>query len=58
VQSDAAGRTYAAYGGIDIASSLLWLWAVEDVRSDSWDTGGAVLCLAGTLVIPLGHHPA
>ncbi len=58
VESDAAGRTYAAYGGIYIASSLLWLWAVEGMRPDRWDVCGAVLCLAGTLVILLGHRSA
>ena len=58
VESDAAGRTYAAYGGIYIASSLLWLWAVEGMRPDRWDLGGAALCLAGTVVILLGHRSA
>ncbi|MGI4954827.1 MAG: YnfA family protein [Janthinobacterium lividum] len=58
VDSDAAGRAYAAYGGIYIAASLLWLWAVEGVRPDGWDVGGAALCLAGTLVILFGHRPA
>jgi small multidrug resistance family-3 protein len=28
VPSEAAGRTYAAYGGIYIVASLLWLWLV------------------------------
>ena len=32
VGSDAAGRTYAAYGGVYIASSLLWQWVIEDAR--------------------------
>ena len=34
VDSEAAGRTYAAYGGIYICASLLWLWGVEGVRPD------------------------
>lgn len=58
VQSDAAGRAYAAYGGIYIAASLLWLWAVEDLRPDRWDLIGAALCLAGMGVILLGSRPA
>jgi small multidrug resistance family-3 protein len=29
VEAAAAGRAYAAYGGIYIAASLLWLWSVE-----------------------------
>ena len=58
VESDAAGQTYAAYGGIYIGSSLVWLWAVEAVRPDRWDLGGAALCLAGTVVILLGRRSA
>src|SRR5690606_25099108 len=47
VDAAAAGRAYAAYGGIYIVSSLLWLWAVEKVSPDRWGLIGAVLCLAG-----------
>ena len=54
VDSDAAGRAYAAYGGIYICASLAWLWAVEGVRPDRWDVGGAALCLIGTCIILLG----
>ncbi|MCH8156671.1 MAG: YnfA family protein [Nitrospinae bacterium] len=49
-----AGRTYAAYGGVYIAASLLWLWAVEGQRPDRWDLLGAVVCLAGACVILFG----
>lgn len=49
--SDFADRAYAAYGGIYIAASLVWLWAVEGQRPDSWDAGGAVLCLVGAAII-------
>ncbi|TCM16916.1 small multidrug resistance family-3 protein [Novosphingobium sp. PhB165] len=58
VDSDNAGRAYAAYGGIYITSALLWLWAVEGVRPDRWDLGGAALCLAGAAAILLGPHRA
>ena len=58
VDSDAAGRAYAAYGGIYITSALLWLWIVEGVRPDRWDLGGALLCLAGAAVILFGPHRA
>lgn len=51
VQSDAAGRAYAAYGGIYIAASLCWLWAVEGMRPDRWDLVGAAICLAGMAII-------
>ncbi|OLP58689.1 hypothetical protein BJF93_17845 [Xaviernesmea oryzae] len=54
VESEAAGRAFAAYGGIYIAASLLWLWTVEGQRPDLWDLGGAALCLAGTAVILFG----
>ncbi len=49
--TDAAGRAYAAYGGIYIAASLLWLWSIEGVRPDRWDVAGAAICLAGASVI-------
>ena len=58
VDSDAAGRAYAAYGGIYICASLLWLWSVEGVRPDRWDVGGAALCLIGTCVILLAPRGA
>jgi small multidrug resistance family-3 protein len=54
VDALAAGRAYAAYGGVYIASSLAWLWLVEGVRPDRWDGLGAALCLAGTVVILAG----
>ncbi|MDB5520512.1 MAG: hypothetical protein JWQ82_109, partial [Tardiphaga sp.] len=51
VESDAAGRAYAAYGGVYIAASLLWLWIVEQQRPDRWDASGAVVCLIGAGII-------
>jgi small multidrug resistance family-3 protein len=51
-----AGRAYAAYGGIYIASSLLWLWVVEGVRPDRWDLTGVSLCLVGMGVILFAPH--
>ena len=50
-EADAAGRTYAAYGGIYIGASLLWLWIAEGIRPDRWDLVGAAFCLVGTGVI-------
>jgi small multidrug resistance family-3 protein len=52
--SAAAGRAYAAYGGIYIAASLAWLWGIEGLRPDRWDMAGAALCLAGAVVIIAG----
>ena len=54
VDSAAAGRAYAAYGGVYIVASLGWLWAVEGVRPDRWDVTGSVFCLIGAALILLG----
>ena len=51
VELDAAGRAYAAYGGIYIAASLAWLWTVEGLRPDRWDALGAMICLIGAGII-------
>jgi len=58
IDTDFAGRAYAAYGGVYIASSLLWLWAVEGMRPDRWDLTGATICLLGAAIILLGPRPA
>lgn len=51
VDSDAAGRAYAAYGAVYICASLGWLWAVEGTRPDRWDAIGALVCLIGAGII-------
>jgi small multidrug resistance family-3 protein len=51
IDSPAAGRAYAAYGGVYIASSLTWLWMIEGVRPDRWDLLGALVCLVGAAII-------
>ncbi len=53
-----AGRAFAAYGGVYIAASLAWLWAVEGARPDRWDAAGAALCLAGAAIILFGPRQA
>jgi small multidrug resistance family-3 protein len=58
VDSDAAGRAYAAYGGIYITASICWLWAIEGQRPDQWDISGALICIAGAAVILLAPRPA
>ena len=58
VDSPAAGRAYAAYGGVYIAGSLLWLWAIEGIRPDRWDLLGATICLAGAALILFGPRTA
>ena len=49
--ADAAGRAYAAYGGVYVAASLLWLWLAEGFRPDRWDLLGAAICIGGASVI-------
>lgn len=58
VDSEHAGRTYAAYGGVYIVSALLWLWIVESTRPDRWDLIGAAVCLAGAAIILFGPRAA
>ena len=53
IPSDAAGRAYAAYGGVYIAASILWLWLAEGQRPDRWDLTGLVVCLIGSMIILL-----
>ena len=49
--ADFAGRAYAAYGGIYIVASLVWLWVIEGRSPDQWDIAGAALCIAGAAII-------
>jgi small multidrug resistance family-3 protein len=49
-----AGRTYAAYGGVYVAASLVWLWLVEGQLPNTYDLVGVALCLAGTATIIFG----
>ena len=51
VDSAAAGRAYAAYGGVYIAASLAWLRIVEGFQPDRWDVSGIVICMVGATVI-------
>src|SRR3546814_18988750 len=54
VDSNAAGRAYAAYGGVYIATSLFWLWAFEGIRPDRLDVICAAVCLLRSGFILLG----
>ena len=54
VDSNAAGRAYAAYGGVYILVSICWLWVVEAARPDRWDAIGALIALLGTGIILFG----
>jgi small multidrug resistance family-3 protein len=54
VDSAVAGRAYAAYGGIYIAASLVWLWLVERESPDRWDVLGSAVAVAGAAIILFG----
>ncbi|KAA0680024.1 YnfA family protein [Roseomonas genomospecies 6] len=54
VEAEFAGRAYAAYGGVYIAASLLWLWVAEGRTPDRWDLIGAAVCGVGAAIILLG----
>ena len=56
VNASNAGRVYAAYGGIYILASLVWLWLIEGVKPDKWDLLGVTISLIGTAVILLSPH--
>ena len=58
VPSDAAGRAYAAYGGVYIAASLAWMFVVEGRLPDRWDFAGAGVCLVGAAIILFGPRGA
>lgn len=54
----AAGRVYAAYGGVYISVALMWLWAVESTRPTVTDWIGVSVCLLGMSIIMLGARQA
>jgi small multidrug resistance family-3 protein len=47
----AAGRVYAAYGGVYVSVALLWLWGVDGVRPHLWDFIGVAVILFGMAII-------
>lgn len=55
VDSAAAGRAFAAYGGVYVVASILWLWLAEGQRLDLRDVIGGAACLAWTAIILLGR---
>jgi small multidrug resistance family-3 protein len=58
IDLSAAGRTYAAYGGVYIAASLGWLWLIERQSPDRWDLTGAAIALLGAAIIMFGPRAA
>lgn len=54
----ASGRVYAAYGGVYVATALVWLWQVDRVPLTSTDIAGAAVTLAGMAIIVWGGFRA
>lgn len=47
----AAGRVYAAYGGVYVSVAIVWLWLVDAVRPSPWDWLGVAVCFCGMAII-------
>ncbi|WOF75227.1 YnfA family protein [Parvibaculaceae bacterium PLY_AMNH_Bact1] len=56
VDSAFAGRAYAAYGGIYIVASLVWMFVVERTMPDRWDLAGGGVSALGALIIVYGDR--
>ena len=54
----AAGRVYAAYGGVYVGVAILWLWLVDGNRPTSWDLIGAAVAVTGMAIIMFGPKAA
>lgn len=54
----AAGRVYAAYGGIYVAVALGWLWVVDGIRPSVWDVVGVGITLIGMSIIAFAPRHA
>ncbi len=52
----AAGRVYAAYGGVYIGVAIMWLWVVDGIRPTPWDIVGVLVALAGMSIIMFQPH--
>lgn len=54
----AAGRVYAAYGGVYISVAIIWLWAVDSIRPTLTDLVGVIVSLLGMAIIMFGSRSA
>ena len=50
----ASGRVYAAYGGVYVATALVWLKVVDGEDLSIFDWTGAAIALLGMAVIVFG----
>jgi small multidrug resistance family-3 protein len=53
----AAGRVYAAYGGVYIGVAIMWLWLIDAVRPTAWDLLGSAVALLGMAIIVFAPRP-
>ena len=51
----AAGRVYAAYGGVYVMVAIFWLWGVDGIRPTTWDIVGSFVAVTGMAIIMLGE---
>lgn len=54
----AAGRVYAAYGGVYIGVAIIWLWLVDGIKPTSWDMLGVAVAMLGMTIIMCAPRPA
>jgi len=54
----AAGRVYAAYGGVYIGVAMVWLMVVDKVKPTGTDWLGVGVSLLGMFIIMFGRRPA
>lgn len=54
----AAGRVYAAYGGVYIGVAILWLWLVDKITPTPTDWLGVAVCFVGMAIIMFGPRAA
>ncbi|NMG46267.1 YnfA family protein [Aromatoleum toluvorans] len=54
----AAGRVYAAYGGVYVFVAILWLWLVDGIRPSAWDIAGSLVAISGMAIIMFAPRSA
>lgn len=54
IDTEQAGRAYAAYSAIYLIASLAWMKSVEGVNPTGWDLIGSCICLIGAGIILIG----
>ena len=47
----AAGRVYAAYGGVYVFTAIMWLWMIDGIKPTAWDLTGASIAIIGMTII-------